>query len=316
MRPTSKIIQRYLELRRGLGFKLQTDERHLRKFLGYLVEKKATRITPQLALEFATEPKGLAPSSQRVAYNAVRSFASYWRGFDPTTETPPAGLIRCPNRRARPRICSEAEIERLLATARDVPPLRVHGLKPWTLYTMFGLLTVTGMRISEALHLQLGDIDWKECVLIVRDTKFGKTRLIPLHPSTLKALVCYARRRHRHLASRSQPPSSYFFVTNNGTPLSDGNARGCFRELLHKAGMLAPGQPNLRIHDLRHRFAVETLRRWYRHQGEHVDRRLPELSTYLGHVNVASTYWYLSCTPELRAVASKRVEARWKGVGI
>jgi len=188
-------------------------------------------------------------------------------------------------------------------------------LRPWRLYTLFGLLSVSGMRISEALHLKSADIDWDAGVLTVRLTKFGKSRLVPLHPLTVQALAEYARRRDGFLKRSGRPCSGYFFVTNRGTPFSDNNARAAFRELLLKAGLYTAEQGSPRIHDLRHRFAVETLRRWYQ-AGEQVEHLLPALSTYLGHVNVASTYWYLSCTPELAAAASKRVEARWKGVAL
>src|SRR6202011_3806042 len=303
----------YLELRRGLGFKLVIDERHLRAFIAFLECRKTSHITTRLALEFATFRKNLDPRSWVQRLCAVRAFALYWQGFDPKTEVPPEGLLRYPAKRARPRFCSEAQIVRLLELARGVPPSEVHGLRPWTLYTLFGLLSVTGMRISEALHLKSADIDWAAGVLTVRLTKFGKSRLVPLHPSTVEALAAYARRRDRFLKRSGRPCSGNFFVTNRGTAFSDNNARAAFRELLLKAGLYTSKQGGPRIHDLRHRFAVETLRRWYQ-AGEQVEHRLPALSTYLGHVNVAATYWYLSCTPELAAAACARVEARWKGV--
>jgi len=305
----------YLELRRGLGFKLSIDERHLWAFIAFLESKKTSHITTRLALEFATFRKDLDPRSWVQRLCAVRAFALYWQGFDPKTEVPPVGLLRYPAKRARPRFCSEAQIVRLLELARGVPSTGVHGLRPWTLYTLFGLLSVSGMRISEALHLKSADIDWDAGVLTVRLTKFGKSRLVPLHPLTVQALAEYARRRDGFLKRSGRPCSGYFFVTNRGTPFSDNNARAAFRELLLKAGLYTAEQGSPRIHDLRHRFAVETLRRWYQ-AGEQVEHLLPALSTYLGHVNVASTYWYLSCTPELAAAASKRVEARWKGVAL
>lgn len=303
----------YLALRRGLGFKLVVDERHLRAFVVFLESRKASHVTTQLALEFATLPQGVDPGWWVQRLGAVRAFALYWQGFDPQSEVPPAGLVRCPAKRARPRFCSEAQIVQLLELARQVPPSGVHGLRPWTLYTLFGLLAVSGLRISEALHLQAQEVDWETGVLTVRNTKFGKSRLVPLHPSTVQALEAYAQRRDRFLSGSSKRSCGNFFVSNRGTPFSDGNARGAFRQLRRQAGLCTPEESGPRIHDLRHRFAVETLLRWYR-AGEPVDPRLPALSTYLGHVNVAATYWYLSCTPELRAAATVRVEAHWKGV--
>ena len=307
-----KGINDYLELRRGLGFKLR-DEHYLRAFIAFLESKKTSHITTAVALEFATFRKDVDPRSWVHCLCVVRAFALYWQGFDPNTEVPPVGLLRYPAKRARPRFCSEAQIVRLLELARGVPSTGVHGLRPWTLYTLFGLLSVSGMRISEALHLKSVDVDWDAGALTVRRTKFGKSRLVPLHPSTVRELAEYALRRDAFLQRKGRPCSGYFFVTNRGTAFSDNNARAAFRELLLKARLNTSKQGGPRIHDLRHRFAVETLRRWYQ-AGEQVEHRLPALSTYLGHVNVASTYWYLSCTPELAAAASERIEERWKGV--
>jgi integrase/recombinase XerD len=314
MKSLSQAVSDYLELRRGLGFKLVVDERHLRKFIAFLEARNTAHVTTQLALEFATLPKNVDPGWWVQRFGAVRAFALYWQGFDPHSEVPPAGLLRCPAKRARPRFLSELQLVQVMELARGMSSSGTHGLRPWTLYTLFGLLAVTGMRISEALHLQGHDIDWDTGVLTVHKTKFGKSRLVPLHPSTVQALAAYARRRERYFAGASSPPCGHFFVSNRGTALSDGNIRGGFGALLLQAGLLPSehgGGP--RLHDLRHRFAVETLRGWYQ-AGEPVEQRLPALSTYLGHVNVAATYWYLSCTPELQAAASARVEARWEGV--
>jgi integrase len=313
MIPTWNAVQRFLELRRGLGFKLDVYERHLRQFVLFLAARGASGITPKLAVAFATEHRHLSRTSWVLRFSAVRAFAQYWHGFDPETEVPPAGLLRCPRKRARPRICTEAEIIRLLRTAREVRPSRVHGLKPATTYTLVGLVTVTGLRIGEALRLRPANVDWTQGLLRVEDTKFRKSRLVPLHASTLRQLKKYARRRDEYLLENRRVVGPTFFVTNRGTPVSDTNMRTTFRDMARKAGLLRDGRPAPRLHDLRHRFAVETLRRWYL-SGENVEQRLPSLSTYLGHVNVEATYWYLSCTPELRAAVAARVEARWKGV--
>src|ERR1700732_3800056 len=178
----------YLELRRGLGFKLVIDERHLRAFIAFLECRKTSHITTRLALEFATFRKDLDPRSWVQRLCAVRAFALYWHGFDPKNQVPPGGLLRYPAKRARPRFCSEAQIVRLLELARGVPSTGVHGLRPWTLYTLFGLLSVSGMRISEALHLKSADIDWAAGVLTVRLTKFGKSRLCRCIPRQSKRL--------------------------------------------------------------------------------------------------------------------------------
>lgn len=313
MIPTWKDVKRYLALRRGLGFKLDVDERHLRHFLSFLSERRANRITPKLAVDFATEHRHLSRVSWVQRFSVVRAFAQYWHGFDRETDVPPAGLLRCPKKRARPRICTEGEIVRLLSVVRRARPSGVRGLKPATAYTLLGLLAVTGLRIGEALRLQVDDVDWTEGLLRINDTKFRKSRLVPLHRSTLARLKRYVQQRDEHMVRTNRRSGTTFFATNRGTPMSDNNMRATFRDLARKAGLLAGGRPAPRLHDLRHRFAVETLRRWYL-SGENVEQRLPSLSTYLGHVNVEATYWYLSCTPELRAAVAARVEARWEGV--
>jgi integrase len=319
MNALRKAIRDYLELRRGLGYKLELDERHLCRFADFLESQNTSRITTPLALAFATANPHLDRGGWVSRMCTIRAFARYYHGLNPASEIPPKGLIRSPRKRARPRLCSEQEIIRLLNAARREKVTQTRGLRPWSLYVLFGLLAVTGMRVSEAVNLRSDDIDWQEGFITVRDTKFGKSRRVPVHHSTLQILRRYARRRDRFLRSGwrgafvHQAPE-LFFVSNRGSVLSGGNLRGSFREMLRKAGLTTPDQPPMRIHDLRHRFAVETLRRWYRHSGEDVERRLPALSTFLGHVNVAATYWYLSSTPGLRAAAIGRVESRWKGV--
>jgi integrase len=184
-------------------------------------------------------------------------------------------------------------------------------LQPHTYHCLFGLLAVSGLRLGEALNLQSQDVDWSEGVLTIRGAKFGKTRLVPLHPSTLAALRDYAGLRDKIFTGRILPT---FLVTSHGTKLEKTNLSRIFRELSRQIGIRKPGVRNgPRLHDFRHRFAIETLLRWYR-TGEEVTRRMPVLSTYLGHVNVSGTYWYLGSTPELIAAASKLIEARWKGV--
>jgi integrase len=171
------------------------------------------------------------------------------------------------------------------------------------------LLAVSGLRLGEAISLQPQDVDWSEGVLTVRG-KFGKTRLVPLHPSTLAVLRNYAELRDRIFDGRILPT---FLVTSRGTKLEKTNLSRIFRELSRQIGIRKPGEGNgPRLHDFRHRFAIETLLRWYR-RSDSVPHRMPVLSTYLGHVNVSGTYWYLSSTPALLAAASKRIETRWKG---
>ena len=319
MKTMTRQIDEYLRLRRGMGFKLEVSENHLRRFAGFLAERKAKHITTGLALEFACANKGgVVGRVGRLV--SIRGFARHLHAFEPKHEIPPAGLIRSGKTRAKPRLCTQAELSRLLVTALDVEATATRGLRPWTLHALFGLLAVTGMRIGEATALRRSDMNWEERVLTIRDGKFGKSRMVPVHGTTLKVLREYACRRDRYLRKswRGEKVSNagdLFFVSNRGTVLGGGWLRESFRMLLQRSGMTGAGRPKMRIHDLRHRFAVETLRKWYRQKNCDVESRLPALSTLLGHVNVATTYWYLSSTPALRAAAASRLETRWKGVG-
>jgi integrase len=305
-------VDDYLELRRGLGFKLVNYGACLREFVSFLEQKKASHITTALAVQFAMLHPQQEPKAQAGRYSAVRGFASYRIGVDPATEIPPCGLVRGRSRRAHPYLYSDQEVRQLLEATRKLPS--TYSLRPWTYYCLFGLLAVTGLRLGEALNLQCEDVDWTEGLLTIRRTKFGKSRLVPLHASTVKVLAAFAKRRDRFFAERSGPTISHFFVTKFGTPLRDSYVYRVFWPLSWQIGIRSPGAHcGPRLHDFRHRFAIETLLRWYR-TGEDVERRLPVLSTYLGHAQVTDTYWYLSCTPELMAAAGKRLEQRWDGV--
>jgi len=241
----------------------------------------------------------------------VRGFARYLNGVDPANEIPPPGLLPDKKPRARPYLYSAEEIRQLLEAAGKMhSPHKRHRLQPWTYQCLLGLLAVSGMRLGEVINLRCRDVDWAEGMLTVHKTKFGKSRLIPLHPSTKNVLWAYACRRNRIFAGG---PDSPFLVTSRGTPLERSNVSTIFYKLSRQIGIRrAGGGRGPRLHDFRHRFAIETLLRWYR-TGEHVEHRLPTLATYLGHVDVASTYWYLSCTPELMASAGQLLEKRWKG---
>src|SRR5471030_2787966 len=216
----------------------------------------------------------------------------------------------CPiARRARNRTCTPRMRFAGLTAAENLSS--IFSLRPPTYYCLLGLLVVTGMRLGEVINLQLQDVDWSEGLLTIRNTKFGKSRLIPLHPSTQKILAEYAKQRDRVFAGRSV---QHFFVSSRGNHLDKGDIHRTFYVLSRQIGLRAPtASRGPRLHDFRHRFAVETLVRWYR-RGEDPARRLPVLSTYLGHAHVTDTYWYLTNTPELMAAAGKLLEKRWKGV--
>jgi integrase/recombinase XerD len=309
MRTLRQAVGDYLSLRRGLGFKLKKHEPCLKEFVGFLKKTGRDRITTRLALQFATQHRRQQPAEWAARLSIVRGFARYRSGDDLATEIPPPGLLPYRPMRARPYLYSEEEIRQLLEAARNMPS--TYSLKPWTYYCLFGLLAVTGVRISEALNLQAKDVDWGEGVLTIHGTKFGKSRLVPLHASTRKVLLAYAKRRDRYFEGELV---SHFFVSSRGTRLDGGHVRRTFYSLSRQIGLRdAAASHGPRLHDFRHRFAVEALLRWYR-KGEEVERRLPILSTYLGHGHVTDTYWYLTSTPELLGAAGKRMEKRWGGL--
>jgi len=302
-----KAVENYLTMRRSLGFKLRDMGYNLRHFVSFMEQQRASIITTELALRWAQQPQDVHPAQWAARLSFVRSFARYWSATDPRTEIPPPGLLPYRTKRATPYIYSNDEIQQILKAARNLPPST--GLRPWTYYSLFGLMAVTGMRISEVIRLDHADVDLKQGLLTVRLTKFSKSRLIPLHPSTVKKLKRYLHRRDelypRHLTAR-------FFLSNQGTPLTDCMVRWTFVKLSRQIGLRKVGDSyGPRLHDLRHRFAVTTLLHWYR-TGVDVEQRLPVLSTYLGHAHVTDTYWYLSATPELLAVTKDRLEKRWE----
>lgn len=314
MKVLQKHLRDYLQLRRGLGFELERVESRLRNFLAFMERKRARQITTALALEFALRPDHPSAATQAGCLSAIRGFAQYLGSLEVKTEIPPTGLVRR-GPRPRPYIYSDDEIIRILSAARRHRSSCRYALKPHTLYCLFGLLSVTGMRLTEALNLKLEDIDWVQGVLTIGRAKFQKSRLIPLHRSTLRQLQAYKKRRDRFFAQRPWwRPANRLFVSTHGGPLTSGLVGHNFRRLTRRIGLRRAGaSKGPRIHDLRHRFAVATLLRWYR-SGKDVEVLLPVLSTYLGHVFITGTYWYLTCTPKLMEAAGRRLENRWKGV--
>lgn len=307
MTPLEQAIQDYLALRRSLGFKLREAGICLAKFAAFLDARGASHITTALALEWIQQRPTTQPDTwaQRLGY--IRGFARHHRANDPETEIPPPGLLPFHPKRARPYLYSEEEIAHLLRCALELPS--AGGLRPWTYHCLLGLLSVTGLRIGEAIRLQPEDVDLQAGLLTIRGTKFGKSRLVPIHRTTQEVLEQYRVRRERFLAGRS---ALAFFISSRGNPLDIGDIHRTFYKLSRQIGLrgeMASHGP--RLHDFRHRFAVQTLLCWYR-AGEDVERRLPVLSTYLGHVHVADTYWYLSACPELMGLAVARLEQRWE----
>ena len=292
----------YLRLRNSLGHVLAEHHRELPRFVAVLDAAGLPTVTVVAALSWAQEPgvdSGSSVPSRRMTI--ARGFARYLAGIDIHTEVPPPGLIAAPQRWRPPFIYSPDDIAMLLTHARGLR----QPMPAATYETLVGLLAVSGIRVGEAIRLDRDDIDWARGVLAIRESKFGKTRRVPVLESTLAALDRYAQIRDQFC---TRTTSSSFFVSTTGTRLLYPNVRLTFRRLCDSAGIGADAAAPPRIHDLRHSFAVRTLLDWYR-SGADVEAQLPTLSTYLVHRDPRSTYWYLSAAPELLALAAQRLES-------
>ncbi len=312
MNTLRQAVHEYLSMRRNLGFKLHEAGKGLFNFVEFMEQHYAPYITQALALAWAQQPANVQPAhwAQRLSY--VRAFARYRSATDPRTQIPPPSLLPFQPKRARPYLYSDEEINSLLCAALNMPH-RYHScaLLPWVYYCLFGLLSVTGLRLGEARNLEIQDVDLETAVLTVRSAKFGKTRLVPLHVSTCKVLADYMARRDRHWAGR--PVSPYLFVSSWGNRLDGGAIHRAFYVLSRQIGLRGVSDSHgPRLHDLRHRFATNTLVNWYR-SDQDPERLLPVLSAYLGHAHVADTQWYLEGSPELMHEAMRRLEHCWEG---
>jgi integrase/recombinase XerD len=294
-------VDDYLRLRRALGYKLERAGQLLPKLAAHLEAAGATTVTAQLAIEWARLPQRAHPNhwAQRLAI--ARGFARYLQTIDPATEVPPSGVF--PTRRCRhtPYLWSQGDVCRLLEHARMLhSPVRAA-----THEALFGLLAATGMRLGEAIGLRRDDVDLRAGLVTIRHAKFDRVRLVPLHPTATEALALYADERDRLCPRRR---CDAFFISTVGTALNRSAVDKTLREITTAMG-LRTDTVRPRAHDLRHSFAVDTLIRWYR-SGLDVDEHIAVLSTYLGHVSPADTYWYLSAAPELMALAAERLERR------
>jgi len=306
-----KAIEEYLQVRRSLGFGLQTQARYLRSFAAFAESEGASFITMDLALRWAKQPAQAQPVTWARRLGMVRRFAVWHSAADPRTELPPSDLLPHRQRRKPPYIYSDCEIEKIVEAAARLPSAK--GLRACTYYTLFGLLAATGMRVSEALALDNEDLDLKTGLLTIRRTKFGKSRLIALHPSTCDALETYTKQRNRILP---RPASGSFFVSKRGLRLTEWITEYNFAKVAQQIGLREPGSRfghGPRLHGLRHHFAVKTLIDWYR-AGLDVEREMPKLATYLGHAHVNYTYWYLESVPELLQLATERLIGKRKEV--
>jgi integrase/recombinase XerD len=312
MNTLRRALQEYLSLRRGLGFKLKEAGKGLLSFVTFMEQHRASCITQALALAWAQQPSNVQPTHWAQRLSFVRGFARYRSATDQRTQVPPQGLLPFQPKRARPYLYSDDEIRNLLHAALNMPRhYERSALRPWTYHCLFGLLSVSGLRLGEARNLELQDVDLDAAVLTIRGTKFGKSRLVPLHASTCKVLADYIARRRHHWAAR--PVSSYLFVSSLGSRLDGGDIHRTFYALSRQIGLRGVSESHgPRLHDMRHAFATNTLVRWYKSEQD-PERRLPVLSAYLGHVHVADTQWYLSGSPELMREAMRRLERRWEG---
>lgn len=301
------VLAEYLSLRRALGFQLVNTGRLLGQFVGYLEQHDINTITTEHALAWATLPAGASPHWWAIRMSAVRGFAAYLHSLDPSVQVPPAGLIGgagpC---RATPYLYSDAEIRALVQAAAALRP----RLRAATYQSLISLLAISGIRIGEAIALDDANLDLDRELLVVRNTKFNKHRLVPLHPSATQALTGY---RHLRQHAHPRPAGPALFLSGAGTRLWHSNITLTFTRLLDQIELTrrsAACRP--RIHDLRHSFAVATLLRWYR-DGADIPALMPRLSTYLGHSDPQHTFWYLSAAPELMALAGERLQAHLGG---
>lgn len=297
MSDLGQLIDDYLRLRRSLGFKLEQNERFLNQFHQYLQQQNLPSATVEVMVDWAILPGG-SPKWHASRLGALRCFTRWAHAFDPTISVPPAGLLR---RGATGRLIgfvySPTEIQSLMNAASTIPTPLVAA----TYRTLIGLLAATGLRVGEAIRANRTDLAGG--VLRVTDTKFGKTRLVPLHPSVVEALAGYAQFRDARLG---HVDTNALFVSRAGTRLIYKNVHFLFHKLVAQAGI----EPRShlcrpRIHDLRHTFAVSTMLDAYR-RGDNAAEVLPILSTYLGHTSPASTYWYLQADPHLLTAAAER----------
>ena len=297
-------VDDYLRLRRALGFKLEEEGRLLGQLVAYLEAAGANTLSSELAICWARLPVGVHPNQWAKRLSIARGFAAYLQTIEPATEIPPADVFPTRRQRATPYLWSQQDICRLLQEARRLRrPLRAASYE-----ALFGLLAVSGMRVGEAIALGREDVDLDAGLITIRHAKHGRARLVPLHPTATEALRRYASERDR-LCPNAR--SRAFFLSSAGTAVHKSCLGTTFREITTRIGVRTQAV-HPRIHDLRHGFAVQTLIDWQR-SAVNIDEHIATLSTYLGHVSPADTYWYLSASPELMALAADRLADRFAG---
>lgn len=295
-------------MRRSLGFKLEGYDASLYDFVDFLKKQHTSRITAKLMVEWVRRNPSTNARYQNRRFCIVRGFSCYHSAIDPRTEVPPSDLVPGGRGNSRFYLYTDDEIRRILAATLK-HPIAETNISGWVRYTLYGLLSVAGLRVGEALRLDLKDVDLTQGILTIRNSKFGSSRLVPLRPSTCTALKKYLQRRNDYLKGRVVDA---FFVTRNGTRLSRNGAWRSFVRLSTRIGLRGPkDRHGPRLHDFRHCAAVQVILQCYR-SGADPERCLPVLSTYLGHTNVNHTYWYLHQNPALMKQTVARLERYWK----
>jgi integrase len=297
-------VKAYLAFRRGAGFKLSIAGEQLFCFARF-ADRSGYRgpLTVDLASRWALANRCGLPLTAARRIEVLRSFARYCQTFDPKTEIPPLRLFGPGHRRLTPHIYTEQEISSLLAASARLYPAK--GLRPITCANIFGLLAATGLRISEATALRRENVDLKAGLLHIQQAKFGKSRIVPLHSSTTRALRRYVHRRDQDPSSAA---TDAFFIFDHGRPARTRSLQYAFQLVRRQLRWRARGgHRNPRIHDLRHTFVCRRVQRWYE-KGVDVNGNILALSTYLGHAKVSDTYWYITATPELMAIAARRLQ--------
>ena len=303
MSALSDHAEKYLQLRRALGYSLHQQGQMLMQFIAYLDAHNATRITVAEAVRWARQPDHSSPAWWSARLSVVRTFAHYVHVIDAGNEVPPDGLFPDLGHRAVPYIYSNDDIAALITAAGRLQP----AFRATTYQCFIGLLAVTGLRRAEAIGLDDADLDQAENLVTVRAGKFGNVRQIPVHPTVMTALSDYQIVRNAAFPHRT---CRSVFLSTRATRLIGDNTSHVFAGLVQSTNLTGPGRRRApRLHDLRHSYAVNTLLGWYR-SGANVDVMLPLLSTYLGHTTPASTYWYLTGTPELMALVADKVDAQ------
>ena len=305
MSDLSAAIEEYLALRRALGFKMELAARLLTQFARYCEQVGATRVTTEVAVAWATAPVGSSSGWWAQRIGIVRGLAAWAQTQDPDTEVPPADVVAGRAGRVVPYLYSDADITALMIATDDLPL----SLQRHTYRTLIGLLSVTGLRIGEAIRLGRDDVQADRGVVRVVNSKFGKSREVPLHVTTIEALRRYADHRDQWFPAWQ---CDRFFLSTKGTPLRYSVIQPAFARLTRQAG-LQPRSPRCkpRLHDIRHTMAIRALVDCYDAGGD-VHGLVPLLATWLGHADPRSTYWYLSASPELLSQASRLLEAAFE----